>query len=465
MKINPHIFRAYDIRGIAETDLTDEVAKYLGLGFGTYLKRKYKKERPNIVVGGDVRVSTPTLKHFFMDGLRQTGCNVTDIGTVMSPMVYFATCNNAFDGGVSVTASHNPKEYNGFKFVGRQAHSICADELQEIRKMIDANDFDLDCCGTFEQLDIEPSYSEKIASMVKLERPISVVIDAGNGAAAPFAEDFFKRLGCQVECLYCEPDGTFPNHEANPEEYANMQDLIAKVQETGADIGIGFDGDGDRVGVVDELGNHYHADKLLLLLARDLLKRHPGAKIVHDLKCSKVLEDDIKAHGGEPVVCKTGHSHIETKIRDTGALLGGEVSGHMFFKENYFGFDDAFVAAAKLIEILSQHEGPFSSLLSAVPVMYNTPEIKAACPDDKKFDIVAKLTQDFEREYRCMKLDGVRMSFDDNSWGIIRCSNTSPNLTLRFESDSEERLKEIMDIAVEKIKQYPEVNVSWHDNY
>lgn len=463
MTINPHIFRSYDIRGIAGTDLTPEGVTLIGKGFGTYIQEKIGGKR--VVVGRDCRISSPEYAEKFIEGLISTGCEVINIGLAPSPLTYFASCRLNVDAGVSITASHNPKEYNGFKFVKKNAHSICGDDLQEIRTIIESQKFCTGNGSVTENNDIFNSYQEKINSMIDIKKKLKVVVDAGNGIAGPFAKRFFESLGCEVICLYCEPDGNFPNHEANPEEYENMVDLIAAVKNHNADIGFGFDGDADRVGVIDEKGNHYHADKILLLLARDLLSRHPQAKIVHDIKCSKVLENDIIDHGGIPVMCKTGHSHIENKMHEEGALLGGEVSGHMFFGENYYGFDDAFLAAAKILEILGSAEVSFSQLLSGLPIMFNTPEIKAGCPDNEKFNIVQELTIHFERDYECITLDGVRMHFDEESWGIVRCSNTSPNLTLRFEAPNEERLKEIIDIVAEKLKEYPQISLEWYNKF
>jgi phosphomannomutase/phosphoglucomutase len=465
MDLNPHIFRAYDIRGIAQAtkqfpnvDLTPETVKLIGKGAGTYIQ---KHSGSNIVVGRDNRLHSPDLQKAFIEGLLETGCKVTNIGITPSPMLYYAVCKYGFDGGINITASHNPKEYNGIKIVAKNAHSICGDELQEILKLIQAGNFARGE-GELIEKEIFEDYKSDIAALVNLPRPLKVVVDAGNGTAGAFAPDLLRELGCEVTDLYCELDGNFPNHEANPEEYENMVDLIAQVKEVEADIGLGFDGDGDRVGVVDEKGHHYSADYLLLLLARDLLSRQPGAKIVFDVKVTQTLINDIKAHGGEPVMSKTGHSFIESKMKEIGSPLAGEVSGHLFFGENYYGFDDAFLGAAKLLEILSKSNGTFSGLFKDVPHTYATPEFKAHTPDDKKFKIVEELTEYFTKNYDCLTIDGVRINFSPDAWGAVRCSNTSPNLTLRFEADSEEKLKEIQKIMYDQLKQYPEVNLDWY---
>lgn len=463
-QVNPLIFRAYDIRGIAiatekfpNVDLTPETVKLIGKGTGTYLQKISGK---NIVVGRDNRLHSPDLQNAFIEGLRETGCNVTNIGISPSPFIYYAACKYGFDGGVNITASHNPKEYNGIKIVQKNAHSVCGDELQEVLKIINSGEF-AQGEGTYEEKEIFEDIKTDMGEMVKIEKPLKVVIDAGNGTAGKFAPELFRSLGVEVVELYCELDGNFPNHEANPEEYENMVDLIAKVKEEGADLGIGFDGDSDRVGVVDEKGHHYSADYLLMILARDLLTRHPGAKIVFDVKVTQTLIDDIKKHGGEPVMSKTGHSFIEKKIKEIGALLAGEVSGHMFFAENYYGFDDAFLAAAKLLEVLAKSGKKFSELFDDVPKTYSTPEIKAHCPDDKKFEIVDKLVEHFTAEYDCITIDGVRINFTESAWGAVRCSNTSPNLTLRFEAKTQEELDRIQGVMIEQLRKYPEVDISW----
>jgi phosphomannomutase / phosphoglucomutase len=482
-KVNRNIFRAYDIRGIAHTpnpekgpggkpDLTPETIHLIGHASGTYIKRKYGT---NLVVGHDCRLSNPELSNAFIEGLRKSGCSVTLIGMTPTPMLYFAVCEMGFDGGAAITASHNPKEYNGVKLVASGAHSICGDELQEVYDLIESGDLETtNQPGELKELDVFPAYLEKLDEVINIpatpnDKPLKVAVDSGNGATGPFVRPFLEALGCEVIELFTKPDGSFPNHPANPEELENMQDLIAAVAEHGADLGLGFDGDGDRVGVVDEKGNHYSADLLLLLLARDLLSRQPGAQIVFDVKVSKVLIDDITAHGGTPVMEKTGHSFIESKMREIGAPLGGEISGHMFFAENYYGFDDAFLAAGKLLEILAKAKinnvdssaFGFSNLFADVAKTACTPELKSSCPDDKKFAIVDQITHNLSQEYDCITIDGIRVNFDENSWGAVRCSNTSPNLTIRFEAPTQQRLDEITAIMLEELRKYPEIDLWW----
>jgi phosphomannomutase/phosphoglucomutase len=462
--INPHIFRAYDIRGIAHlpksdksVDLNPETMLLIGKGVGTYLKRH---SGPNLVLGYDCRVSADELTQAFIEGALSTGCSITNIGMVPTPMLYFASCYYGFDGGVAITASHNPKEYNGVKIVGKDAHSVCGADLQDVLKLIQTQDFETGQ-GELKHMSVFEDYVSTLANLVHLERPLKVVVDAGNGAAGPYIRSFFETLGCEVVALYEEPDGNFPNHPANPEEIENMQDLIAAVQDHHADLGIGFDGDADRVGIVDEDGHHYSADLLLLLLSRELLSRKPGSKIVFDVKVSQILIRDIEANGGIPVMTKTGHSFIEKQMREVGAPLAGEISGHMFFAENYYGFDDAFLAAAKILEILSRTDKPFSSLLNNLTVSVCTPELKSSCPDDKKFAIVDQITKNLAEQFECITIDGVRVVFDENSWGAVRCSNTSPNLTIRFEAPDAKRLKEIMALMLLELKKYPQIDLWW----
>jgi len=458
MQINPEIFRAYDIRGIADRDLTEESIRLIGRGIGTYILRTQGK---NVAVGRDNRTHGEKLQRAFIEGLQDAGCNVANLGLTISPMIYWTVCEYGFDGGINITASHNPKEYNGIKVVGKNAHSICGDELQEILQIIQNEDFEnTEEEPEYMEKDIFPEYKKALLSKISIEKPLKIVVDAGNGTAGAFAGELFREAGCEVHELYCELDGTFPNHEANPESAENLRDLSDKVVELGADLGIGFDGDGDRVGIVDENGKHYSADYLLILLARDLLERHPGEKIIFDIKTSKIAEQEIRDCGGTPIRYKTGHSFIETKMKEEKSLLAGECSGHMFIGENYFGFDDAFLAALKILEIISKSDSKFSHHFESLPKLVTTPEIKLACPDNKKFEIVDQLVQDFEREHKTIKVDGAFVEFSDTNWGAVRCSNTTPCLTLRFEAENEEKLGEIKNIFAEKLEKHPEIDMS-----
>ncbi|MBT4917361.1 phosphomannomutase/phosphoglucomutase [Candidatus Peregrinibacteria bacterium] len=464
--MNPHIFRAYDIRGIADpiddkpADLTEETVYLIGKGTATYLIEKYGTK--NMAVGRDNRLTGPSLQKAFIKGLTECGLNVTNIGLSISPMIYWSVCAMDFDSATNLTASHNSKEYNGLKTVTKNAHSICGDELQEVLKIIQSEKFHTpEEQGTVEEKDIWPSYLEDLLSKVEIKRPLKIIVDAGNGTAGKFAPEYLRKLGHEVTELYCELDGTFPNHEANPEEIENMRDLIEKVKEEKADLGIGFDGDGDRVGIVDEKGHMYSSDFMLLLLAKDLLTRKPGSKIVFDVKVSQAIINKLKELGAEPIMSKTGHSFIESKMKEVAAPLAGEVSGHLFFGENYYGFDDAPLAAAKITEIISNSETPLSEMFNDLEKTVMTPEFKAHCPDDKKFEIVQNLVDHFTAIYDCITIDGVRVNFDENSWGAVRASNTSPNLTLRFESTTPERLQEIQKLMADEMSKYPEVSLDW----
>jgi len=461
--INKHIFRAYDIRGLYPEDLNIETAYLIGKVTGTYLKRQYNTK--NMAVGRDVRLSGESLKQAFIKGITESGIDVIKVGLAPSPMIYWAACAMDFDSATNITASHNPKQYNGFKTVTKGAHSICGDELQEVLKLIETKDFETSHpTGKISEQNIWPQYKADLLTKAKLKKPLKVVIDAGNGVAGPFAPELLREFGCEVIELYCDPDGNFPNHEANPEERHNMEDLINRVTQEKADLGIGFDGDADRIGIVDETGHMYSSDFMLLLLVRDLLERHKSPQIVFDVKVSQVIINDMKARGAIPVMSKTGHSFIEAKMKELKAPLGGEVSGHLFFGENYYGFDDALLAALKILSIVSHSETPLSLTFGDLPQVHTTPEYKAYCPDDKKFPIVKTLVNHFTKIYDCITIDGVRINFDENSWGAVRASNTSPNLTLRFEAPTIERLKEIETIMATEIKKHPEVSLGWFQN-
>lgn len=468
--MNKDIFRAYDIRGIADPlnntrpDLTEETACQIGQGIGTYLKQKYAVK--TMVVGMDNRLSSKRLHNTYIKGVLETGVDVTSVGLSISPMIYWSVCALDFDAGTNITASHNPKEYNGFKIVTKNAHSICGDELQEVMKIIEAGSFaKAEKTGKFIEKDIKSEYLKDISSRVKINRKLKVVIDTGNGAAGIFAPEFLKTIGCDIVEIFTELDGTFPHHEANPEEYKNMIDLIEKVKSEKADLGIGFDGDGDRVGIVDEKGKMYSSDFMLLLLAKEVQKRIKNPKIIFDVKVSQAIINRMKELGMEPLMNKTGHSFIESRMKELKAPLAGEVSGHLFFGEDYYGFDDALLGAGKIVEIISNETHPLSQMFNDLPKTYMTPEFKAFCPDDKKFDIVEQLVKHFSKNYDCITIDGVRVNFSKTSWGAVRASNTSPNLTLRFEASTEDELEHIQEIMAEKLREFPEINMDWFHPY
>lgn len=459
-----HIFRAYDIRGIYQEDLNETTAELIGKGYGTYLIRQNTPSNSplergrnlEVVVGRDNRTHGESLQSALIEGIRSTGINVTNVGLAISPLLYFSICQGDFDGGINVTASHNPKEFNGFKLQGKMAHSICGDKIQEILEIIKKEDFETGQ-GSLSENSFFEDYLKKIKSISSISGNPKVVIDAGNGVAGKFAPELFELLGCEVIPLFCELDGTFPNHEPDPEVEANLKDLKSKVLSEKADFGIAFDGDGDRTGVVDNEGNHYPADLLILLLARDILGRHPDTSVVYDLKATEVLKEEVIKYGGKPVMSPTGHSFVEELMTETGALLGGELSGHIFIAENYYGFDDAFLAAAKILEIITKSNKPLKEHFADLPKTYNTPEIKLGCAEEVKFAVVDKITKHFVDKYECLTIDGVRIDFGNGAWGIVRASNTSPKLTLRFEAKSEEKLEEIKEEVLGYLRGYEEI--------
>lgn len=459
--LTQHIFRAYDIRGIAYEDFDEEGAKKIGQAYVTYLIRNDGIEKPKVCVGRDGRNSGEAMHNAFMEGCVEAGAEVTNVGLSTSPLLFFSICYGHFDGGVNITASHNPKVYNGFKLQRHDAHAICGDEIQKIWKICEQEDFvEAQHLKPVVEKSFQKEYFEKIDSIIDIPNTPTIVIDAGNGIPGKFAPELFERLGCNVIPLYCEVDGDFPNHDADPEVEENLVDLKAAIKKTNADMGIAFDGDGDRVGIVDKRGNHYSADLLLLLLSRDLLSRHNDAKIVIDLKATQILFDEIARLGGEGVMVKTGHSFVEEKMQELGSLLGGEVSGHIFVGENYYGFDDAFVAAAKLLEIVQKSEKDIWEHFEGLPEVFNTPEIKVVCAEEHKFEVVERMVNHFVAKYgeeNCLTIDGVRIDFGNGAWGILRASNTSPKITLRFEAQTAEKLEEIKEEVMGELMKQAEI--------
>ncbi len=439
--MNPEIFREYDIRGIADKDISDEDVLAIGRGIGTYLVNNGCRR---LTLGRDCRLSSDRYAEKVTEGLMASGCRVLDIGVCPTPVLYFSIQHFETQGGVMITASHNPPQYNGFK-ICKGIDSVYGQELQKIRKIIENGDF-ASGSGTCEKRDAAGSYIDYITANIRIDRPIRVGIDAGNGTAGVMAVPILKRIGCEVYDIYCDMDGRFPNHEADPTVVKNMQDLIALVREKGLEIGIGYDGDGDRIGVVDENGNIIYGDQLMIIFSREILSRKPGATFISEVKCSKTMYDDIQKHGGHAIMWKTGHSLIKAKMKETSAELAGEMSGHMFFADRYLGFDDAVYAACRLLEILSNSSKTMSGLIADVPKTFSTPEIRVDCPDSKKFVVVEKATETFRKSYEVIDIDGARIVFDDG-WGLVRASNTQPALVLRFEALSENRLTEIKNLV------------------
>lgn len=445
--INPTIFREYDIRGLADSDLTDENVVLFAHGVGTYFRNH---GQTSIVVGRDMRVSSPRIAAGLIKGLNMTGCDVIDIGMVPTPVLYFSLFHCKTGNGVMITASHNPKEFNGFK-VAIDCRTIFGNEIQNLRKLIESGNFSSGR-GSIRETDITDEYIDCLISSVQIERKLRIAVDSGNGTCGPLFERLLKKLGLDHVILFKTPDGTFPNHIPDPVVPEHIQALIDEVKGDGYACGIGFDGDGDRIGTLDEKGEIIWGDVLLAIYAEDLLSRDPGAKIIFEVKCSRGLIERIKELGGEPIMYKTGHSLIKAKMKEEGAPLAGEMSGHVFFADRYYGYDDAMYAALRLCEILGRGEA-LSKLSARVPKYYSTPEIRIDTTDAAKFDIVESLKSDFQRSYSVIAIDGVRVDFGDG-WGLIRPSNTQPVLVLRFEAKTKARLEQIKDLFFDKLAQY-----------
>ena len=448
--MNPSVFREYDIRGLAEKDFDQDFALLLGKVHGTVIA---DKGGTRVTVGRDCRTTSNPYAEAVIAGLASAGLHVYDIGICPTPLLYFSLFHLDVDGGIEITASHNPSEYNGFKLcVGKD--TLYGQQIQEIRMKMERSEFRERPGGKVERYEIVPPYHKQLlADVPKLARPLKVVIDAGSGVGGPVAPPMFRQLGCQVWEIGCAPDGNFPLHHPDPTVPENLAMLIAKVRKEKADLGIAYDGDADRIGAVDERGNILWGDELLVLFARDVLKRNPGATIISEVKCSQRLYDDIAKNGGKPIMWKAGHSLLKAKMKETHALLAGEMSGHMFFKERYFGYDDAIYASLRLLEILANSSQPLSALLADLPKSVSTPEIRVDCPDDKKFIIAKRATDYFRQHYSVIDVDGVRVQFPEG-WGLIRASNTQPALVLRFEAKSEAKLKEYRALIENKLREF-----------
>jgi len=470
IEIDDRIFREYDIRGRAGVDLTPQVAEALARAYVSYLKEKTGKESLTVSVGRDVRLSSDELRDALMKGLAESGCNVIDIGVCPTPLQYFSLHTLSVDGGIMITGSHNPPEYNGFKVsVGKE--TIYGTEIQRLKTVMrGALPGESKKRGNIEELDIISRYIDyhirrfsETLPPAGLKKPIKVVVDAGNGTGGLVAPFLLRRLGCDVVELFCEPDGRFPNHHPDPTVMENMKALISEVARHGADFGVGYDGDADRIGVVDEKGSVIWGDQLMVIYSRDILKKNPGATIIGEVKCSQTLYDEIERLGGKAVMWKTGHSLIKSRMKELKALLAGEMSGHIFFSDRYFGFDDAIYSTCRLIEILAEkrkeEDGlPFSTLSSGLPKTFSTPEIRIDCPDSEKFEVIERLKTAVKKGSGRFKIkniidiDGLRIVFD-NGWALVRASNTQPVLVLRYEAESEELLEGLKEFAAKKLKE------------
>lgn len=442
MQLETHIFREYDIRGVVDEDLTGDLPEWIGRAFASELRSlRGGADDLSIVVGGDNRPSSPPLAEAVIRGIQAAGVDVIDAGTVPTPVLYHSTIRYATDAGLQVTGSHNPPEYNGFKML-MGGRSFYGEAIQRLRQRIEQRDFAVGA-GRRERRDPLPGYLEDVSARFAPERPIKVVVDCGNGTGSLVAVELLEAIGAEVVPLYCVSDGTFPNHHPDPVVDENLRDLIARVRDEEADVGIGLDGDADRIGAVDERGEIVRGDLLLLLFGLDVLERRgPGQKLIFDVKCSQAVPEVFRAHGGEPIMWATGHSLIKEKMRETGAPVAGELSGHVCFKDDYYGFDDALYAACRLVDLLARSGRPFSELVGEFPSYISTPEIRVEVPEERKFDIVRRAVEEFGRSHDVIAVDGARVLFEDG-WGLLRASNTQPVLVLRYEARTAEQLDAI----------------------
>jgi phosphomannomutase/phosphoglucomutase len=432
--------------------LTNDGVYRLGLAIAATMVRDGIN---SAVVGRDNRLSSDSFFESLTDGLTKGGVDVTDIGMVPTPVLYFAAKRWKFAGGVMITASHNPGEFNGFKVI-RGEGTIYGEAIRELWD-IAGGDLDESGAGKVERRDANSEYIDYLVEHIRLERPVRFAADGGNGTSGIVAPELFERIGCQPFNLYMEPDGTYPNHHPDPTKKDNLTDLLKEVRDRNLELGVGFDGDSDRIGVIDDRGDILWGDRLLALFARDVLKNHRGAPVIFEVKCSQSLAEDIERHGGRPIMWKTGHSLIKKKMREENSPLAGEMSGHLFFADRYFGFDDALYAACRLLEIVSRGNEPLSKLLADLPLYESTPEIRIDCPDDEKFHVVEQVRDHFKKTHTVIDIDGARIQFD-NGWGLIRASNTQPVLVLRFEAKTEESLTAIREAVSSVLGRYMDIS-------
>jgi len=446
MNLNKYIFREYDIRGKVSDDFPPELVEALGKGFGTYIKRGGGQE---IALSGDIRLTTPDLMEQFKTGMLSTGVDVINIGILPTPANYYSMFSLGVAGAVQITGSHNPPEFNGFK-LSRDKKAVFGEAIQEIRVIIEKEDYETGE-GTEASYDILTKYKRMIASKIDIKKPMKVVMDCGNAAGAICAPEIFKNLNVDLTELYCDVDGTFPNHHPDPTVKENLVDLIDLVKKGSYDIGLAFDGDADRVGVVDETGDIVWADQLIALFLPEVVEE--GDEILYDVKCSQALEEMIVKYGGKPVMWKTGHSLIKQRMSELNCKLGGEMSGHIFFADDYFGYDDAIYVAARIVQTLSRTDQKLSQLKAELPKYYSTPEMRLeAESDEEKFRIAKEAVAYFTENYDCSTVDGVRIKFGDG-WGLVRSSNTQPVIVCRFEANTAERMEEIQSIVMNKLQE------------
>lgn len=435
--MNKAIFREYDIRGVVGVDLTPEVVELLGKGIGTYM---IKHDAAMISLGRDGRISSPDLHDYLLKGLLATGLNVVDLGVIPTPVSYYSTHRMAVDGAVMLTGSHNPPEFNGFKITLGTA-SIYGKEIRRIAEIIESDDL-VSGSGSVEDYDVLPEYIDDIVNRITLARPVKLAVDCGNGVGGLTAGPVLEKLGCKPMMMFDEVDGRFPNHHPDPTIEANLAHLKEAVVSHGLEIGVAYDGDADRIGVIDETGRVMWGDQILAVLSRALLEEVPGALIIGEVKCSQLLFDDIEKHGGRALMWKVGHSLLKSKMYETGAELAGEMSGHIFYHNRYYGYDDGLYVTCRLLEMVSRSDKPVSRMLEDWHKLYNTPEIRRDCPDEIKFRVVEQVRDRFRDKYKVVDVDGMRVIMP-GGWGLLRASNTQPVVVMRFEAESEERLEEI----------------------
>ncbi len=461
-QIKKTIFREYDLRGKVLEELNKDTCRLIGKGFGTLLKQKGVNES---IVGYDARSYSPWIKDSLIEGLLSTGINIVEVGQVLSPIAYFSQFHLQVKGLAMVTASHNPNGWSGFKLGYNYGSTLLPDDIKELYKIIIKKKFKKGHGQRKEYRDIINDYSDFLVKKVKIKRPIKVLVNAGNGTAGPIVPPILEKAGCQVVKQNCNLDFSFPHHEPDPASVKMLKIMGVKVKESGAEIGIGFDGDGDRLGVVDEKANIIWPDKFMILLVRQVLKEKPNSKIVFDVKCSQALIEEIEKNGGIPVMWKTGHSYIKQKAKDIDAALAGERSGHIFYRHDYYGYDDATFSALKLLEYLSSQSKPLSKIMKGIPQYFTSPTWHAECPDKVKYKIVDQLVEDFKKEYgeeKVIDINGARVLFNEG-WGLVRASSNLPSLVLVFESKTKKGLNKIEDIFRKKVSQYKEVNKEWKD--
>jgi len=455
VNIPESIFRAYDIRGIVGETLTEDVVEQIGQAVGS---ESQSRGAGTIVVGRDGRLSGPSLQSALMRGLQISGMEVIDIGQAPTPMIYFAAVHLKASSCVAVTGSHNPPDYNGLKIVAA-GETLSADAIQDIRNRIVDGDL-LTGAGSLREMDIQSDYIQRVVSDIKIGRPLKLVVDCGNGVAGGVAPQLLRELGCEVAELYCEVDGTFPNHHPDPSKPENVAELREQVLHSGADLGLAFDGDGDRLGVIDSAGNLIFPDRQMMLYAQDLLSRNPGGEVIYDVKCTRNLPDIISKAGGKPTMWKTGHSFIKKKLKESGALLAGEMSGHIFFRERWYGFDDALYTAARLLEIVSATERSTEEIFGDLPDTVNTPELNIQFAEGEHYAFMDQLKQQATFDgAEVNSIDGVRADYP-NGWGLVRPSNTTPVLVLRFEADSENDIRQVQNaFRQELLKVQPDLEL------